>query len=306
MLITAIGASAAASEAVKSCCPRFTRSAREGPPTPPSFRRPWSAASISGVLTTGAAAPGASGAGADDDRVGFSVSSVARLTSASPHRDLPAFPAAATLLFRVSYREDPGRLIGDGAATDTPLALPLTASSAGSDFTSKSAPFFIWTFATSLSPQRDFPALAAAATFALRVSYSLVSADDDGAAVSAFAGAAPSADASKIFIFASYLAAVAISAASTAFIFCCWACTIYFAINSWYWMSLAWSSAFVMLLRSMPVEGGEETTTALSFGTTGLLSFRSLTSPFSVWISPFFLSSTSLMARIFSSCALAM
>mmetsp|Transcript_13593 Transcript_13593/g.38254 ORF Transcript_13593/g.38254 Transcript_13593/m.38254 type:complete len:224 (-) Transcript_13593:426-1097(-) len=223
---------------MKSCWPRFTRSARDGPPTPPSLRKPWSACSMTVLLTAAAVAAAAGGAGVvgADDREGcFEASALAFWTSASPHRDFPAFPAAATFSFRLSKDEVPGSSMAAGAAA--PLAIPaapLTASVVGSAFTSTTAsPAFISTLATSLSPQRDFPALAAAATFELRVSYNLVAAEAAEAVSTAVVEASDDAAPSKSLILASYLVAVANSAACTACSFCCWALTMYSAMNFW-------------------------------------------------------------------------
>lgn len=89
---------------LNSCCPRFTRSASDGPPTPPSFLSPWSAASISGVTTMGADGEVVAvtvAVGFDDDVCFEVVSLDALFDSAVPHRDLPAAAAAAT--FCVSF-----------------------------------------------------------------------------------------------------------------------------------------------------------------------------------------------------------
>mmetsp|Transcript_3628 Transcript_3628/g.4104 ORF Transcript_3628/g.4104 Transcript_3628/m.4104 type:complete len:211 (+) Transcript_3628:718-1350(+) len=177
----------------------------------------------------------------DDDREGVETSSVAFFDSALPHRDFPAAAAAAILALLWVYKSVLGKLIVDGTVGIS-TTFPFTFSLLDSGLTFNSVSLEdIFTLATSLSPQRDLPALAAAATVALRVSYNFVSAataaDDEESA--AFAGVELSlleeddAFNSKAN-FPSYLAAVASSAAFTAIIFCCWDSTIYFAINCWY------------------------------------------------------------------------
>mmetsp|Transcript_13920 Transcript_13920/g.33358 ORF Transcript_13920/g.33358 Transcript_13920/m.33358 type:complete len:233 (-) Transcript_13920:617-1315(-) len=212
--------------------PRLILSARDGPPTPPSFLRPWSAASILAVTSTSTtlstAGAGACAGGGDDVATvaaaaaagsdgPFAASRVAFLTSASPQRDFLAAPAAATIRFLCWNKDvEPLDRTGAGALSTTGGALaPLTAVD------TPAAPA---TFETSASPHLDFPALAAAATFAFLPSYSDVSADEAGAGTD-------DVEPVKSFNFSSYLASTLASAAITAFIFCSCASTMYFAMN---------------------------------------------------------------------------
>ena len=160
---------------------------------------------------------------------------------------MPAAAAAAILAFLLLYKSSElDKLIWDGVV-DPLTTAPLTSTLLGSDWDKlmwdgvvdplTTAPLTsillgsdwdftftlvslddIWTLATSLSPQRDLPALPAAATLALRVSYNFVS-DEDSTILTGVELSVAEDDACNRANFPSYLAAVAASAAITAFIF---------------------------------------------------------------------------------------
>ena len=117
--------------------PIETRSARVQPPTPPSARKPWLAASTSGGIGAGAVlAAGGGGATAPSScwlaeeatRVG--VEEAMCSISFGPQRDLPAAAAARTCALRCPYRDDAGAV----EARALPPSLPAGAGGVGGGF----------------------------------------------------------------------------------------------------------------------------------------------------------------------------